>query len=368
MTAATAPDAGALVVTAWSAVSAFGMGSAAFRDGVSRQRDAVTAVDLDEFPGPFERAGLIPGFSPTGHLGAKGTRNMDRLTAIAVSTVGQLVREYGGEVTEDPERVGLVLGTGSGSVQSIMDFTRDSLVGEKPYHVDPAKFPNTVMNKATAQSAIWHGIKGPNTTIAGDWLTGLLALSYAVRLCRAGHCDRVLVGAVEEYSTQRAWLEWHAGAAGDRAPALGEGGAIFLVEPVDVAARAGRTPLASVLATRFMAAATTAQAGETLADCVRAALRQAGVAPARVRVVAPAAADGGLGSLESAAITEVLGETDARWVRCRPLLGDASAVSTAFQLAAALGEPLGRDEVALVTGIDRDGAVGCAVLGGGTTS
>ena len=368
MTAGVVSDTETLVVTAWSAVSAFGIGSAAFREGIAQRRDAVADVDREQFPGPFDRAGLIPGFSATGHLGNKGTRSMDRLTAIAVSTVGQLVQEYGSEVTEDPERVGLVLGTGSGSVQSIMDFTRDSLVGEKPYHVDPAKFPNTVMNKAAGQSAIWHGIKGPNTTIAGDWLTGLLALSYAVRLCRGGHCDRVLVGAVEEYSTQRAWLEWHAGAVGDRAPALGEGGAIFLVEPADVAAQAGRTPLASVLATRFMAAGTTARAGETLADCVRAALKQAGVAPAQVRVVAPAAADGEFGSLESDAIHEVLGESDAQWLRYRPLIGDASAVSTAFQLAAALTVPLGDDGVALVTGIDRDGAVGCAVLGGGSRS
>ncbi|GAA3299015.1 hypothetical protein GCM10020295_36110 [Streptomyces cinereospinus] len=107
---------------------------------------------------------------------------MDRVTALAVTAVGGLVEAVAEELAARPEQTALVLGTGSGSVQSIMDFTRDSLSGERPYHVEPARFPNTVMNRAAGQSAIWHRIKGPNTTVAGGSLTGLLALNYALRL------------------------------------------------------------------------------------------------------------------------------------------------------------------------------------------
>jgi 3-oxoacyl-[acyl-carrier-protein] synthase II len=281
-----------------------------------------------------------------------------------------LLADCGPELTEHPERLGLVLGTGSGSVQSIMDFTRDSLTAEKPYHVDPARFPNTVMNRAAGQSAIWHHIKGPNTTIAGGWLTGLLALSYAVRIYRAGHCDRVLCGTAEEYTVQRAWLEWHAARTGPdpRPPGpLGEGGAVFLLESPSSARQAGRTAVAKILATRFGGFGTQAEAGGALAGCVRAALESAGVAASDVRVVAPLSADGALGIAEEAAVHRVLGATEPTWVRGRELFGDTSAAATGLHLAAALAV-LGSDsartgDLALVTGIDRDGTVGCAVVG-----
>jgi 3-oxoacyl-[acyl-carrier-protein] synthase II len=360
---------GEVVLSAWSVVSPFGVGREVFDAGVLSGQSAIGPLDHGTYPGPFDRAGLVPGFTAAKYLGVKGTRLMDRLTALAVTAVGGLVEQCEGELASDPERAALVLGTGWAGVQSIMDTTRDSLVGEKPYHVDPAKFPNTVMNKAAGQSAIWHRIKGPNTTITGDWLTGLLALSYAIRLLRGGHCDRVLCGAVEEYSVQRAWLEWHAAPAEDRSRLdLGEGAAFFLVEPLADARRAGRTPLVRVLATRFMAFSEPEGAGKALADCVRAALGQARASARDVRIVAPSSAGGEVGEFERNAILDVIGTGDPQWIECRSLVGDTSSVSTGFQTAAVLAavraNDFGASDLALVTAIDRDGTVGCALLGG----
>jgi 3-oxoacyl-[acyl-carrier-protein] synthase II len=362
MTAATstaaAPPAGRtgeLVISAWSTVSPYGIGGAAFAQGVAAGRQGIGELDQETYPGPYAEAALVPGFSAAEALGRKGTRSMDRVTAIAVHTVGRLIEECGPGLLDQPDRVGLVLGTGSGSVQSIMDFTKDSLTGAKPYRVDPALFPNTVMNRAAGQSAIWHCIKGPNTTIAGGALTGLLALSYATRLHRGGHCDRVVVGAAEEYSVQRAWLEWHGRSGDGVAEPLGEGGAVVLLESHAGARAAGRTPLARVLATRFRAFNSPDAAAGAVADCVRAALRDAGADASDIRVVAPLGIDA-----EMAGISDALGGAEPEWIRCRPLVGDTSAASASFQLAAVLATAGGG--LALVTGIDRDGTVGCTLL------
>ncbi|GAB3892787.1 beta-ketoacyl synthase N-terminal-like domain-containing protein [Kibdelosporangium lantanae] len=315
--------------------------------------------DISE--GPFEQAGLVPHFSAASHLGRKGTRTMDRVTALAVRTAGDLLADTGLAATD---RVGVVLGTGHGSVQSIMDFTADSLTGEKPYHVDPARFPNTVMNRAAGQIAIWHGIKGPNTTIAGERLTGLLALSYALRLHRGGRADQILCGAAEEYSTHRAWLEWHSRNTADQATPLGEGAAMLLLESRESAQRAGRQRLATVLGTRFMAYHRPADAADALARCVQTVLAQSGTAGADVRVVVPLGGD--MGRAEEDGVVDALGGSGQKWVHTRPLIGDTSAAATALQLAAALAmleaDPAGP---ALVTGIDRDGTVGCCLLGVG---
>ena len=152
-----------VVMSKWTAVSPFGLGADPLIAGLAAGRTAVTALDRATWPGPFARAALIPGFNVAEVLGAKGTRAMDRLTGIVVATVGRLLDESGlwngdgdgGPVSAD--EVGLVLGT-SGSVQSIWDFTWDTFTGAKPYHVDPARFPNGLMNRPAGQSAIWYGL------------------------------------------------------------------------------------------------------------------------------------------------------------------------------------------------------------------
>ncbi|MEV1025804.1 beta-ketoacyl synthase N-terminal-like domain-containing protein [Streptomyces sp. NPDC050264] len=358
-----------LVISAWSAISPYGVGNEPLRDGLAEGRDALAPLDRDTYEVPFRQAALVPDFTAAKYVGKKGTRTMDRVTALAVTAVGGLVGAVAGELAARPEQTALVLGTGSGSVQSIMDFTRDSLSGERPYHVEPARFPNTVMNRAAGQSAIWHRIKGPNTTVAGGSLTGLLALSYARRLHRGGHCTRVLCGAAEEFSTQRAWLEWHGRAEEERATPLGEGAAVFLVEPAEDAAAAGRTALARIAATRFRAYQGADEARAALTACVRGALDTAGAAARDIRFVAPLGGGGKLAAEEEQAVTDALPGAHPQWIRLREHVGDTSAAATALQLAAVLARAgergLGPGEAALVTGIERDGQVGCAVLVGG---
>ncbi|MFE7558214.1 beta-ketoacyl synthase N-terminal-like domain-containing protein [Kitasatospora sp. NPDC057500] len=360
----------ALVFSTWSTVSPYGVGSEAFRAGVRAGRSAIGALDPAAWPGPFTEGALVPGFSVAEHVGRKGTRTMDRVTAIAVTAVGLLLADGGPEPASRTEETGLVLGTGSGSVQSIMNFTRDSLEGERPYHVDPARFPNTVMNRAAGQSAIWHGIKGPNTTIAGGRLTGLTALSYAMRLHRGGHCARVLCGAAEEYSEQRAWLEWHGRDGDDRTSPLGEGGAVFLLETAQDARAAGRRARAHLLATRFRAFAAPSDARAALAQCVREALERAGARAEDVYLAAPAETGGILAGTEEAAIGDALGPAGPRLLKNRALLGDASAATASLKLAAVLSvlddEETPPGALALVTAVDRDGTAGCALLAAAT--
>ncbi|HEX5741030.1 MAG TPA: beta-ketoacyl synthase N-terminal-like domain-containing protein [Pilimelia sp.] len=360
---------GALVLSAWSAVSPFGIGAAAWTAGLAAgaPRGATAACPPEPDAAPVESVALVPDFSAAGHLGRKGTRTMDRQTGLAVAAVNGLVAECGPDLTRDPERVGLVFGTGFAGLDRFMALIHESLTGARPYHVDSAKFPSAVMNKAAAHCAIWHGVRGPNTTVTGDWLSGILALSYAVRLHRAGHCDRVLLGAVEEFSTARAWLEWHADSA--RAAVLGEGSVAFVLETAAQAAAAGRRPHAAVLGTGFRAYAGQGQAAAALAGCLRETLARHGRRPADVAVVSTAGLGGDLGAAEAAALDEVCG-ADTERLTCRPLVGETAGVSTGFQLAALLARGAGRQDpgrVAVVTGIGRDHSVGCAVIGGVVT-
>ncbi len=352
-------DTRTLVLSGWSAVTAYGMGRDSLREGVLSGRSAIVDVDRDGAAGTSDRVAAVPGFNAADHLGRKGTRTMGRSVAFAVTAIDQLLRELGPDVTADPERIGLVLGVGQGNVQVAMEFTRGALTATRPYQVDAIRFPDTFLNRAAGHSAIWHRLKGPNTTIAGGRLSALLALSYATRLHDNGHCPRLLVGATEEYSAARAMLADATGVS----PELGEGSVVALLESATDAADAGRTPVATVLATHFRACPEPAAGALELAACVGAVLTKAGATADRIRLVAPLDL---YPEHEAAGIHEVIGHARPHWLHCRPLLGDAFGASAALQLGAALAvgqywpDP---GDLALVTGIEQDGTVGAALLG-----
>ena len=355
------------VITAWDAVSPFGMGRAAFADGLRARRPAAAPLDRATWNAAGDTACLVPDFDVRAVLGKKGTRSMDRVTGLAVTTVGRLLdgAPRNRQVATGPDAA-LVLGTTTGSVQSQMDFTRDSLTNEKPYFVDPACFPNAVMNCAAGQSAIWHRLKGPNTTIAGGRAAGLYALNYSRRLLDFGRAGTVLCGAVEEFSAARTWLDRHAADPGaDGAPATpGEGCGLLLVEQADPG-DPDQPVLAEVLAVDLRIALDGA-VRPALAACLARALRRAEVGPAEIWAVATSEAPGPAGEQEQAAVDEVLAGAEPLRLTQAGLIGDTGAAAAAFQVAGVLvqaeDDPAAAGRVALVTSVDRGGAVGCALL------
>ena len=350
-----APD--NIAITAWSAVSPFGIGQKSFADGVATGRPAVSVLDRARWDGPDERACLVPGFEVGEVLGRKGTRAMNRVSGLAVTTVGRLVE------SADPGRAwgedtGIVLGT-SGSSESTMGLIRASLTGQRPYDLEPSRVPYGVMNCAAGQCAIWYGLKGPNTTLAAGRPTSLTALSYARRLLLAGRAKRVLCGAAEEYSVARAWIDFHS--RGGSGAILGEGCAMFVVE---LASRATAAPVATVLAVDSRSCAD-GDWRATTARCVQRVLTATGTDPAEVRAVCRSDSGDIPGQAERAALAGIFGPRVPVW-DVAAFLGETHAASAAFQIARALSAADHDRELAgslvVITSTDPSGAVGAALV------
>ncbi|MBD2892449.1 hypothetical protein amrb99_13590 [Actinomadura sp. RB99] len=341
------------VITAWTALSAFGAGRDAFAAGVAGRRTAVTAIDRAMWGTPDERAGLVPGFETRGVLGKKGTRGMNRVSGLAVATVRSLQEEVAADAA-----TGLVLGTTTGSAQTMMETIRTALQAALPYHTDPATTPYGVMNGAAGQCAIWQGLKGPNATIAAGRPTGLSAMSYARRLLLTGRARTVLFGAAEEYSRARSWLEFHAGDAGP----LGEGCAIFALTD----GSGGDVPvLAEIAATEF-GVCVDGDWKAAVARVTRRALAAAGPAAADVWAACASGAAGSTGTAESAALDAEV-DAEVTLPALTGLLGETHAVSAAFQLAAVLAlagrTPAAARRAAVLTSVDpASGTVAAAIL------
>jgi 3-oxoacyl-[acyl-carrier-protein] synthase II len=340
-----------VVVTAWETYSPLGHGAQAHLAGL-----AATGY-------PAGARTTVDNFDVRQVLGRTGTRSMDRAAGLAVATTRRLLERLGyadapfGPYARD--EVGLVLGTSDGT-RSVMDFLRDTWTREKPYDVDPSHVPRTLMNFAAGQCAIWHGVKGPNATICGGHATGLLALNYARRLQRNGHAEAVFWGAVEELSAERVAVE-AARPGGHGAPPPSEGCVIFLLESIETGG-SGRSPLAEVLAVEFGVWAEPDGITDALATCLRTALLRASVKPMEVLAVAPTAGSAPGGFRERAAVTEVFGDCVPMLTASLDAVGDARAVSTAYQIVELLAALETSAGIGAVTAVDTEGRVGCALL------
>lgn len=362
-----------IAITGWGAVSAIGVGADPFTEALISGQEAFTdPTDQFDLELPSDSAGVVRDFHARDYLGRKGTTFLDRSSALGLVGSHLALKDSSLDLEEaDRARLGVVLGTSTGGVQAIVDYSRETLELDPPYMVKPLLFPNSVMNSAAGQSGIRLKLQGPNSTIAGGSLSGLQALRYGIGLLRNRYADGMVVGAYDEFTPQTAWID-HV-SRGERAMApLGEGSAAFFLERADAVRESGRTPNAEIFTveSRSGLPASEDAAGMVgrLTDTIRRALEKAGVSTDQVWAVS--SGEGGdreLDQVEDEAITTALGEAPER-IRSKARLGECNAVSTAFQLATLLArhrrDPGLDGRVSVITAIDRDGGIGVAVVRG----
>ncbi|GGM04968.1 beta-ketoacyl synthase N-terminal-like domain-containing protein [Dactylosporangium sucinum] len=354
-----------LAVTAEGVVTPAGIGLDTLVDALGGR--AAACADPAKLPGQEvlpEPVRLVEDLRLAEHVGRKGTRYLDRTTALGLVSSHLALRGSG---PGDPAATGVVVGTSSGSLRSIGEFARDTLVRDEPYLVDAATFPNTVMNCCAGQIAIWNGLQGVNATVAGGQLSSFHAVRYGRNAINAGRVGRVLLGGVEELCPQTAW-GWRATRLLDPQMPIGEGCALFVVEDAEAAAAAGRTVAAELLACEVESPGPVdarPPMAHRLARTVTRALARSGVRPEEVSLVAPGATGlAGLDAAEQRAIRRTLGPGTAQ-LRVKDVVGECFSANGALQLAAVLAHwraPDAGGPVALLTALGPDGSAGCLVV------
>ncbi|MFI6409694.1 beta-ketoacyl synthase N-terminal-like domain-containing protein [Streptomyces sp. NPDC050548] len=355
------------VITAWSAVSPFGVGREAFEQGLSAGHETAGPPDIAEWGVVADAsARLVPDFRVREVLGMTGTRGLDRAAGLVITAMRELLRDVPEIVSDGGFKTAVVLGTTAGSAQGYADVTRASFEGRRPQDVPPVALPNMAMNRSASASAIFHGVRGPNSTIAAGRVAGLIALEYGRRLLVEHRVDTVMVGATEEYSQARSWLEYHRRPGSEDRVELGEGSAVLLLERSEAEAlAAGRSVLAEVLSVTSRVDVN-GDPAEALQRCVSASLEAAGVSAQDVRAAMSSSCGGTSESMETRLLTRMFGVEAVVRPEIGSLIGDTSAAASLFQILALLSTAQrrggDRDHLVVVTAADPDGAVAGAVL------
>jgi 3-oxoacyl-[acyl-carrier-protein] synthase II len=369
-----------LAITGLGIVSPFGIGRGAFtaalHDASESSRRVFTAAHAVLTDPRFAHAQLaeVPDFDAAQYLGDKGLRNLDRATKMLVVAAKLALEDAGlkedGAFTSVPaERVGICAATAYGSLDSITEINRVAEL-EHPRYLNPSRFPNTVINAAAGYVSIWEGLEGPNVTVVDGNCGGADVVLTAETHLSCDRADALLVGGFEVLN-EPLYLAFEKlgvvsegddisspGVVASRGTHLGEGAALMVVEPLEMARERGASVMAELVGfgSAFEPPVSEAQlvhaSYAAVERAVRAALRDADLEPADVDLVVCAESGVNLMDLaEEEGLARVFG-SELATVASKSLWGETFGAAAALSLAASLiwlsgvrPEPLLRGEL-----------------------
>ena len=235
-----------MVITGVGVLSPNGIGKDAFWDNTFAGISGIKPISLFECAEfSAKQAGEIKDFVAQDFLGTKGLRTLDRSTKLVASASKLALDDASFTISEEnTDDCAVAIGSTLGSISSICDFDREAVI-EGPRYVNPALFPNTVINSPASQVSIKFNIQGFNTTISTGFSAGLDALNYAADFLRLGREKMVLAGGVEELCIQ-SFLGFYKSGCLDEIT-LGEGAGVLALEDLESARARGAKIYAEVI-------------------------------------------------------------------------------------------------------------------------
>lgn len=187
-----------VVITGIGAVTPIGTAADGLWAGLEARASAVREITRFD-PTPFKSriAAQIPDFRPQDHLDAKRARRLDRFAQLAV-TSARLALDDAGLVAprEDPDRVGVMMGSALGGV-AFAESQVPKYLAEGPRGLDASLALAVFAGAASCNIAIEFGVTGPNATNAMSCASGTIAVGEAFHVVRDGRADVMLAGGAE---------------------------------------------------------------------------------------------------------------------------------------------------------------------------
>lgn len=156
---------------------------------------SISYFDAAEFP--VKIAGELSGFSADDHFEPKEIRKLDPFSIYALVSSKEALTQAGlNSENTDPSRVGVIIGTGVGGVQTLED-QKITLYEKGNRRVTPFFVPKMIANIAAGQIAIRWGFKGPNHTVVSACASATDAIGSALRKIQYGESDAMVTGGSE---------------------------------------------------------------------------------------------------------------------------------------------------------------------------
>ncbi|HVL02708.1 MAG TPA: beta-ketoacyl-ACP synthase II [Dongiaceae bacterium] len=352
-----------VVVTGMGAITPLGNSVGDTWKGLVEGKSGISLIDhydVSQYATKF--AGLVRNLDVTEYMSAKEARKIDPFIQYGLVAGIQALRDSGLEITDENRgRIGVAAGSGIGGIGTI-EKNHDQLLAGGPRKVSPFLVPGSIINMIAGNLSIMFGLQGPNWAITTACTTATHCIGYAGRLIKYGDADVMVAGggecgssplgmagfvAARALSTrnddpQKASRPWDKDRDGF---VLADGAGMLVLEEYEHARKRGAKIYGELIGFGASGDAfhitSPPEDGRGAADSMRAALRDAGLAPEAVHYVNAHGTSTQAGDIaETRAIKSVFGpaaysiSVSSTKSMVGHLLGAAGGVEAVFSLLA----------------------------------
>jgi 3-oxoacyl-[acyl-carrier-protein] synthase II len=191
-----------VVITGIGMISPVGIGKDATwqallegRSGIGR----ITKFDASAFPAQI--AGEVKGFDPENWIEKKEVKKSDTFIQYAIAAAQMAADDAKLDTSkEDPDRVGVIIGSGIGGLPLIEEMHR-KMLERGPTRISPFFIPGLIVNLAAGQISIRFNARGPNSAPATACATGAHAIGDAFKEIQHDEADVMFAGGSEAVIT-----------------------------------------------------------------------------------------------------------------------------------------------------------------------
>tara|TARA_A100001015_G_C14951622_1_gene696998 strand:- start:113 stop:1324 length:1212 start_codon:yes stop_codon:yes gene_type:complete len=195
-----------VVITGMGIVSPFGIGlDLHWRKLIDRQSciKEITTIDTEAIKTKF--AGIIDNDLYYKNISKVELNNLDQYTQLSIIAI-KLCLEHAGLLDSPKNNIGLILGTGFGTIQTTEKVYNNSFNLKKP--VFPRTIVKAMNNAAASEAAIKYQLQGFNQTVFTACSSGTNAIGQAYRYIKDGYGDCMVAGGVDTSITSIMLKSW----------------------------------------------------------------------------------------------------------------------------------------------------------------
>lgn len=192
-----------VVISGMGAITPLGNSVLAFWESLKKGVcgiDRLTSFDATGFDSQI--AAEVKNFDPLSFgLTKKEVNRMEKFVQFAVCASKEAINDSGLDLEkEDKERIGVLIGSGIGSL-GIIEEQHKVLLEHGPKKITPFLIPMLIVNEASGQVAINYNLKGTNLCITTACASGGHSIGEAFKIIQRGQTDIMLTGGTESCIT-----------------------------------------------------------------------------------------------------------------------------------------------------------------------
>jgi len=157
----------------------------------------ITRFDASKFKTRF--ACEVKGFNPEDYLERKEARKIDLFSQYGLCSAIQAVKDAGldGENAFDPDRAGVIWGSGIGGLQTFQDECFAFAKSDGTPRFNPFFIPKMIADICSGHISIMFGMRGPNFTTVSACASSTNAMIDAATYIKLGKADIIVTGGSE---------------------------------------------------------------------------------------------------------------------------------------------------------------------------